>query len=82
MASFTITSDKDDELAESGGAYTVELAEGANVITISVEAANVVTKKTYTLTVTRAAANSSDDARLSSLTVGGKSVPAAGHYTR
>ncbi|MYC08378.1 MAG: cadherin-like beta sandwich domain-containing protein [Chloroflexi bacterium] len=76
-ASFTIASNKDSELAESGGAYTVELAEGANVITISVEAANVVTKKTYTVTVTRARANSSDDARLSSLTVGGKSVPAA-----
>ena len=55
----------------------MELSEGSNVITVSVEAANVVTKKTYTITVRRAAANSSDDAKLASLTVGGKSVPAA-----
>ena len=41
------------------------------------EAANVVTTKTYTITVRRAAANASDDARLTSLMVGGKSVPAA-----
>ena len=70
----TITSDKDDDI-ENGN--QVELEEGANRITILVEAANVVKKKTYTLTVTRAAENASDDARLSSLKVGGKTVPAA-----
>ena len=67
-------SDKDDSIGEAG---QVNLAEGRNVITITVEAANVVTKKTYTVTVTRAAANASDDARLRSLTVGGETVPAA-----
>ena len=60
-----------------GSAGEVNLAEGLNVVTVTVEAANVVTKKTYTVTVTRAAANASDDARLRSLTVGGETVPAA-----
>ena len=41
---------------------------------IKVTAADLVTTKTYTLTVTRAAANASDDARLSALMVGGESV--------
>ena len=73
-ASFKITPDDSDTNASG---HQVELAEGRNVITVTVEAANVVTKKTYTVTVTRAAANSSDDARLRSLRVGGETVPAA-----
>ena len=40
---------------------SVELEEGANVITIVSEAANAVDMKTYTLTVTRAAASASDE---------------------
>ena len=73
-ATVAMMSDKDDSIGSAG---EVNLAEGRNVITVTVEAANVVTKKTYTVTVTRAAANSSDDARLRSLTVGGEAVPAA-----
>ena len=73
-ASLKITPDDSDTGANG---HQVELAEGRNVITVTVEAANVATKKTYTVTVTRAAANSSDDARLRSLTVGGETVPAA-----
>ncbi|MYE54959.1 MAG: cadherin-like beta sandwich domain-containing protein, partial [Chloroflexi bacterium] len=73
-ATFEIKSNKDAELEENSGAYTVELAEGANVITVMVRAANVSTTKTYTLTVTRANKNASDNAELSSLTVGGSSV--------
>ena len=51
-ATFKVTSDMDDSI---GSDNVVELAEGANVITIMVEAANAVATKTYTLTVTRAA---------------------------
>ena len=66
-----VTSDNDDVVAAGTNAneYVVELVEGANVITIVSEAANVVDAKTYTLTVTRAAGNASDDAGLSELTV-------------
>ncbi len=74
-AAFTITP-ADSDTDTTG--HQVELAEGQNVIRVMVEAADVVTKKTYTITVTRARANSTDDARLSSLMVGGKSVPAGG----
>ena len=58
--------------------HVVTLDVGANVITIKVTAADLETTKTYTLTVTRAAANASDDAKLSTLTVGGKSVSVSG----
>ena len=55
--------------------HAVTLDAGVNVITIKVTAADYDATKTYTLTVTQAAANASDDARLSALMVGGKSVP-------
>ena len=75
-ASFVITSDKASgiDTAVSGSPTTVALSVGANVITIKVTAQDLVTKETYTLTVTRAAANASDDARLSALMVGGQPV--------
>ena len=66
----------DSDTAATG--HQVELAVGRNVITIVVEAADVVTKKTYTVTVTRAAETGADDATLSSLMVGGESVSVAG----
>ena len=77
---FVITSDKDSTIttADSGSATTVDLSVGKNVITITVTAQDLVTTGTYTLTVTRAATNASDDARLSALTVGGKSVSVSG----
>ena len=62
-----VTSDNDDFVSSTGNAYTVELVEGANVITIVAEAADASAMKTYTLTVRRAAATSSDDASLSEL---------------
>ena len=70
-ATFKVTSDMDDSI---GTDNVVELAEGANVITIMVEAANAVATKTYTVTVTRAAETGSDDASLSSLMVGSEMV--------
>ena len=73
-ATAEVTSNQDSEI---GTGNVVELAEGRNVITVMVGAADVVTKKRYTLTVTRAAESASDDARLSSLTVGGEAVPAS-----
>ena len=79
-ATFVITSDKASDIttATSGQATTVPLSVGANVITIKVTAENLVATETYTLTVTRAAANASDDARLSALMVGGQSVSVSG----
>ena len=68
----------DNTSAETNDAvHPVTLDEGINVITIDVTAADLATKKTYTLTVTRAAANASDDAGLSALMVDGKSVSLA-----
>ena len=58
--------------------HPVMLDEGENVITIMVTAADLVTTKRYTLTVTKAAANASDDAKLSALMVGGESVSVSG----
>ena len=52
-------------------AGNVPLTAGSNVITVKVTAADLATTKTYTLTVTRAAANASDDARLRSLSLSG-----------
>ena len=60
----------------------VELAVGRNVITVMVEAADVVTTKTYTITVTRATETGSDDTSLSALMVGGESVSVAGFKRR
>ena len=54
--------------------HQVELEVGRNVITVTVEAADVVTTKTYTITVTRATETGSDDTSLSALMVGGESV--------
>ena len=57
------------------GDERVDLAVGTNVITVEVTAEDVRTTKTYTVTVTRAAAaGASDDATLSELTLSG--VPA------
>ena len=50
---------------------TVDLAVGANAITIEVTAEDERTTKTYTVTVTRAEAPPSDDATLSGLTLSG-----------
>ena len=78
-ANLVITSDKDSDIttAASGSATTVDLSAGANVITIMVTAQDLVATETYTLTVTRAAANASDDARLSALRVGGLTLSPA-----
>ena len=70
-ATAEVTSNQDSEI---GTGNVVELAEGRNVITVMVEAADAVMTKRYTVTVTRAAQNASDDARLSSLAVGGETV--------
>ena len=82
-ATFAITSSKgagkvSGEGTASGGTRNVALDEGVNVITIKVTAANLVATKTYTLTVTKAASNASDDANLSALRVGGESVSLTG----
>ena len=82
-ATFAITSSKgagkvSGEGTASGGARIVALDEGVNVITIKVTAANLVATKTYTLTVTKAASNASDDANLRALRVGGESVSLTG----
>ena len=77
-----VTSNKDSNVTIDGqGVYTADLMVGANVITIKTTALDLVTTKTYTLTVTRAAANASDDARLSALTVGGESASVSGKGT-
>ena len=60
------------DLAVSG------LKVGANVITIKVTAEDLVATKTYSVRVTQAAANTSDDARLSALMVGSESVNISG----
>ena len=49
----------------------VTLSEGRNAITIKVTAENLVNTKTYTLTVTRAAASASDDGSLKDLSLSG-----------
>ena len=79
-STFVIKSDKDSSIttAASGTATSVDLSAGANVITIMVTAQDYVAMETYTLTVTRAAGNASDDSKLSSLMVGGKSVSVSG----
>ena len=78
-ATVTVSSDKDTSVGDTNAASHisasgVNLEEGANVITIKVKAADALATKTYTVTVTRAAENASDDAGLSSLTVGGESI--------
>ena len=73
--------DTDTTPDDSVATHAVTLAEGANVITILVTAADLDTTKTYTLAVTRAAANASDDAKLSALMVGDKSVSVSGKGT-
>ena len=77
QATLEVTSNKGADKVNTTTANTthiVTLDEGMNVITVLVKAANVSTTKTYTLTLSRAAANASDNAELSSLTVGGSSV--------
>ena len=68
-----VTSNKDDDVdmpvAADATQFVVKLAEGANVITIRVDAANAIATETYTVTVTRASATASTDANLSSLTL-------------
>ena len=68
VADDTNTNDNNVAVGVSG------LKEGANVITIKVTAADLEATKTYTVTVTQAAANASDDAGLSALMVGSESV--------
>ena len=69
-----VTSDTDDDIDDDN---VVDLEVGANVITIKVDAANAIAKKTYKVTVTRAAATASADANLSSLVLTGVTlVPA------
>ena len=63
-----------DGVADSDG--TVPLAEGSNVITVEVTAEDGQTTKTYTVTVTRAAAPPSDATTLSSLTLSGVNIGA------
>ena len=81
-ATFAITSSKGAGKVSVNAivaeARDVALDEGVNVITIKVTAANLVATKTYTLTVTKAASNASDDANLSALMVGGESVSLTG----
>ena len=67
VATLVMTSDRNDTRLTTEG--PMPLSVGANVITIKVTAADLVTTETYTLTVTRAAANASDDARLSGITL-------------
>ena len=54
----------------------VSLAEGANVITVTVVAENGTTTRTYTVTVTRAAAPLSEDATLRTLSLSGADIGA------
>ena len=67
-----VTSDMDDEIEDGNDAGNIfvaplDLAEGTNVITIKVDAANAIATETYTVTVTRASSTASADANLSSL---------------
>ena len=67
-ATYAVTSDKDSSVQNN----QVDLAEGANVITVTVTGADKVTTGdtgTYTVTVTRVASNLSTDTTLSVLTV-------------
>ena len=73
-----VAANSTDEADSSIATHEVTLDVGENVITIMVTAADLETTKTYTLTVTRAAANASDDAKLSTLMVGGESVSVSG----
>ena len=66
-AAIELKSDKDSTIANN----MVMLSVGVNVITAKVTAANLEATKTYTLRVTKAAANASDDARLRSLSLSG-----------
>ena len=76
-AAVDLASDKDSTIGDDSD-KVVELSVGVNVITAKVTAADFETTKTYTLRVTKAAANASDDARLSALMVGGESVSVSG----
>ena len=53
FANYAISADTDATVIDD----TVDLSLGANVVTITVTAADGVTTKAYTVTVTRAAAN-------------------------
>ena len=53
FATYAISADTDTTVTDD----TVDLSVGANVVTITVTAADDVTTRAYTLTVTRAAAN-------------------------
>ena len=79
-ATFAVTSDRGAGKVDNATptAPVVTLDTGSNVISIKVTAQNLVATKTYTLTVTKAASNASDDASLSSLMVGGESVNLSG----
>ena len=79
-AAFTVTSDKGAGKVNNANsnAPVVTLDTGSNVIMIKVTAENLVATKTYSVTVTKAASNASDDASLSALTVGGESVSLSG----
>ena len=73
-ATYAVTSDKDSSV--QGG--MVDLVEGANVITVTVTAADKVTSGaagTYMVTVTRVASNLSTDTTLSELIVSDSSGP-------
>ena len=67
-ATVELKSDKDSTIADDN---MVMLSVGVNVITAKVTAANLEATKTYTLRVTKAAGNASDDARLRSLSLSG-----------
>ena len=79
-AAFTVTSDKGAGKVNNtnSNAPVVTLDTGSNVIMIKVTAENLVATKTYSVTVTKAASNASDDASLSALRVGGESVSLSG----
>ena len=79
-ATFVVTSDRGAGKVDNTTptAPVVTLDTGSNAIMIKVTAQNLVATKTYTLTVTKAASNASDDASLSSLMVGGESVSLSG----
>ena len=67
-----ITSDRDTSIRDTQGSAPraiaeVDLAEGANVITVRVTAQDTTTTQEYVITVTREAAALSSDATLSSL---------------
>ena len=72
------TSDMDDDTTDSdsndqGNVFdgSAALEVGANVITITVDAADAIATKTYTVKLTRASATASADANLSSLSLRG-----------